>query len=147
MARGDAVLYPRISKQGPFTAEVPGAEHVEGESAPRRHIAAKNELKATPHPEITTTYENVLYGAKTYGNARAVGTRRLIKTHVENKKVKKMIDGEEQEVDKAWIYQELSGYSYMSFNEYKELALQLGAGLRKVGHEKGSKLHLFSHTR
>ena len=147
MAKGETVLYPRITKRGPFTVEVPGVEKIEGESVPRRHVSAKNELKTTPHPEITTTYENVLWAAKTHGNARAVGTRRLIKTHVENKKVKKMVNGQEQEVDKAWTYSELSGYSYMSFNEYKDLALQLGAGLRKIGHEKGSKLHLFSHTR
>lgn len=36
----------------------------------------------------------------TSSNAKAMGSRKLIKTHQETKKVKKMVDGEEREVDK-----------------------------------------------
>jgi long-chain acyl-CoA synthetase len=141
------VLLPKISKKGPFTVDASGYEKVEGETIPRRHVAAKDALRTIPNPEITTTYENLRYAAKTYGNAKAVGSRKLVKTHVETKTVKKIVNGEEQEVPKDWYYAELSGYTYMTFVEYEALALQLGAGLRKLGHEKGSRLHLFSNTR
>lgn len=33
-------------------------------------------------------------------NAKAMGSRKLVKTHQETKKVKKIVDGEEHEVDK-----------------------------------------------
>ncbi|KAM5432770.1 long-chain fatty acid-CoA ligase [Microsporum ferrugineum] len=143
----DTVFYPRILKKGPFTVEAAGYEPVEGETIPRRHPSAKDELLKTPHPDIATTYDNLRWSAKTYGNSKAVGSRKLIKTHVENKKVKRLVDGVEQEVDKEWTYFELSGYNYLTFAEYEQQALQLGAGLRKLGHEKGSRLHLFSSTR
>lgn len=71
----------------------------------------------------------------------------MIETHVENKKVKKIIDGKEQEVDKKWTYFELSGYTFMSFNEYYQMALSLGSGLRKLGMKQDDKLHLFAGTR
>lgn len=148
MGKKNEVFQPRITKKGPpFTVEASGYEKVDGETIPRRHPTAKNGLKLVPRPEITTTYENFRYAARTFGNAKALGTRRLIKNHVEKKKIKKMINGVEEEVEKEWIYPELSSYTYMSFVEYEKLALELGAGLRKLGHEKASRLHLYSHTR
>ncbi len=36
-----------------------------------------------------------------FGNAKAVGSRKLVRTHQETKKVKKIVDGEEREVDKS----------------------------------------------
>ncbi|ODH28871.1 hypothetical protein ACO22_03860 [Paracoccidioides brasiliensis] len=147
MAKRDGLLLqPRISKKPPFSVEVPGAEKVEGESIPRRHPAAKDGLLTKPRPEISTLYENLQWSVKQYGNAKAVGSRRIVNTHVENKKVKKMVDGVEQEVDKAWTYFELSGYTYLSFIEYEKLVLELGAGFRKLGLEKNSKIHLFAAT-
>ncbi|OJD17833.1 hypothetical protein AJ78_02074 [Emergomyces pasteurianus Ep9510] len=146
MAKKDTLLVPRISKKPPFSVEVTGVEKVEGETLPRRHPAAQNGLLSKPHPEISTLYELLRWAAKTYGNAKAVGSRRIIKTHVENKKVKKIVEGVEQEVDKQWTYFELSGYTYLSFIEFEKLVLQLGAGLRKLGLEKNSRVHLFAAT-
>ncbi|KAI1978533.1 long-chain fatty acid-CoA ligase [Ophidiomyces ophidiicola] len=146
MSKKDAVLYPRISKRGPFTIEAPGYEPVKGETIPRRHPTAKDGLKRSPDPEIATLYDNLRWSAKKYGNKKAVGSRKLIKTHVETRKVKKLIDGVEQEVDKDWTYYEYSGYTFMSYTEFETLALQMGAGLRKLGHEKDSRVHLFSAT-
>ncbi|KAL1955260.1 hypothetical protein VTO42DRAFT_8858 [Malbranchea cinnamomea] len=147
MGKKNEVFYPRITKKNPpFTVEASGYEKVEGETIPRRHPTAKHGLKLVPRPEVTTTYENFRFAARTYGNANALGTRRLIRNHIENKKIKKIVNGVEEEVDKEWIYPELGPYKYMSFVEYESLALQLGAGLRKIGHEKGSRLHLYSHT-
>jgi long-chain acyl-CoA synthetase len=143
----DATLYPRISKKPPFSVEAPDYEPVEGETIPRRNPVAKDALRTTPHQDIGTTFDNLRFSANKYGNARALGSRRLLRTIVENKKVKKMVDGVEQSIDKAWTYYELSGYTYMSFVEYEKLALELGAGLRKLGLERGGRLHLFGATR
>ncbi|KAJ5635091.1 Long-chain-fatty-acid--CoA ligase 1 [Penicillium longicatenatum] len=140
------VLQPRMVKKGPFSVEAPGYEPVAGETIPRRHPLAKDGLILRPSEDVATTYDNFRRSARLFGNNKAVATRKVIKTHVENKKVKKIVDGVETEVDKQWTYFELSGYTYMSFLEYEQLCLQLGAGLRKLGLEKDSRIHLYGAT-
>ncbi|BCR88402.1 long-chain fatty acid-CoA ligase FAA1 [Aspergillus chevalieri] len=146
MSKTDINLQPKMAKKPPFTVEVPGAEPVQGETKPRRHLRSKDDLILRPAEDVGTTYDVFRRSARLFGNAKAVGSRKLIKTHIENKKVKKVIDGVEKEVDKKWTYFEMSGYSYKSFVEYEQLALQLGAGLRKLGLEKDSKIHLYGAT-
>jgi long-chain acyl-CoA synthetase len=141
------VIYPCMVKKPPFSVEVSGCEPVEGETIPRRHPLAKDQLKLRPADDVATTFDIIKRGAQRFGNNKAVGMRRLLKTHVENKKVKKLVSGVEQEVDKKWTYFELSGYSYLSFVEYERLTLQLGAGLKKLGLEKDRKIHLYGATR
>lgn len=133
-------------KKPPFTVEVPGCEPVPGETIPRRLPKAKDGLILKPSEDVSTTYENFRRSARVFGNAKAVGSRRLIKTHVEKKKVKKIVDGQEQEVEKQWTYYEMSAYEYKSFVEYEQLALQLGAGLRKLGLEKDQRIHVYGAT-
>ncbi|KAI9875232.1 MAG: long-chain fatty acid-CoA ligase, partial [Watsoniomyces obsoletus] len=84
--------------------------------------------------------------ARKFGNAKAIGTRKIIQTHTENKKVKKIVDGQEQEVDKKWTYFELSPYSYISFIEYEQMALSCGAGLRNIGLNPRDMIHLYGAT-
>lgn len=134
-------------KRPPFTVEVSDYKKVDGETVPRRLPAAKDKLILRPAEDVATTYDIFRRGAKLFGKSHAVGSRRLIKTHIENKKVKKIIDGEEREVDKQWTFYEMSGYTYKSFIEYEQLALQLGCGLRKLGLEKDNKVHLYGSTR
>lgn len=141
------MLYPKMTKKGPFSVEASGYEKKEGESIPRRHPKSKDKLISKPSDEVSTVYENFRRSAAKFGNAKALGTRKLIKTHTENKKVKKIVDGQETEVDKKWTYFELSGYSYMSFVEYEKLALQCGSGLRNLGMEKDDKMHLYGASR
>jgi len=139
-------LIPRLSAKPPFSVEVPGQQPVEGETPVRRHPASVEKIIDKPAEDITTTYELVRKAAATYGNAKCIGSRKLVDTHVETKKVKKMVDGEEREVDKNWTFFELSPYEYITFTEYEALVLQLGAGLRKLGLEKGDRVHIFAAT-
>ena len=146
MSKRDLHIQPRMVKKGPFSIEAPGYEPVQGETIPRRHPNAKNGLILRPSDDVATTYDNFRRSARVFGNSKAVASRKLIKTHVENKKVKKIVDGQEQEVDKQWTYFELSGYTYKTFLEYEQLCLQLGAGLRQIGLEKNSRVHLYGAT-
>lgn len=145
--RMDGYVQPHLVKKPPFSVEASGYEKKEGETIPRRHPMAKDKLITQPSSEVKTVYDNFKRAASKFGNAKAIGTRRIIKTHVENKKVKKIVDGQEQEVDKKWTYYELSGYEYISFIEYEKLALDCGAGLRKLGISKENKMHLYGATR
>lgn len=137
---------PKVYKRGPYSVEAPGFKKVEGETIPRRNIRTKDKLAVTPEEGVNTTYDVVTRASKKFGNAKALGKRRLLKTHEENKKVKKTIDGKEQEVDKKWTYYELSKYEYMSFVEYEQLVHNVGSGLRKLGLQSPDRVHLFAAT-
>ncbi|KAK0621558.1 hypothetical protein B0T17DRAFT_494349 [Bombardia bombarda] len=139
-------LEPRMSTKPPFTVELPGQKAVEGETPVRRHPLSVEEIYSKPAPNISTVFELVLVNTAKYGNAKCMGSRKLVRTHQETKKVKKMVDGEEREVDKQWTFFELSGYEYMTFTEYERLTLQLGAGLRKIGLVKEDRIHIFAAT-
>jgi long-chain acyl-CoA synthetase len=146
MSLKDAVVYPRLMKKPPFSLEAPGYEAKEGETIPRRNPRTVDKLVTTPSPDITTIYDIIKKSSEKYGNAKALGSRKLIKTHQETKKVKKIVDGEEQEVDKKWTYFELSEYSYLSFSDYEKLVFQIGAGFRKLGLTKEDRIHIFAAT-
>jgi long-chain acyl-CoA synthetase len=60
--------------------------------------------------------------------------------------VKKIVDGEEREVEKKWTYFELGPYDYISFHDYEKLILQVGAGYRKLGLTKEDRIHIFAAT-
>ena len=136
-----------MTQKPPFTVEVAGYSPVPGETIPRLNIRFPDKLLSEPEEGISTIYDVMKCSAERYGTLKAVASRKLIKKHHEVKKVKKVVDGTVQEVDKNWTYFELSGYSYMNFKEYETLALQLGAGLRKLGLKTQDRLHLYAATR
>ena len=141
------ILLPQMSGKPPFTVEASGYEKVEGETIPRRHPASKDKLITTPSDDVKTIFDIIRRSAEKFGNAKALGSRKFIKTHTETKKVKKNVEGQVKEIEKKWTYSELGEYKYLSFVEYEKLVLQVGAGLRKIGMEKADRVHLFAATR
>jgi long-chain acyl-CoA synthetase len=133
-------------RPGPYTAEPAGAKKVDGETIPRRNLAAKDGLIMKPTDTVSTLYDILRNSAAKFGNAKAVGARKVVNIHEETKKVKKMIDGKEQEVDKKWQYFELSPYSYKSFVEFEKMALSIGSGCKALGFGPQDRLHLFAAT-
>ncbi|KAI1337420.1 long-chain-fatty-acid-CoA ligase 1 [Xylariaceae sp. FL0016] len=140
------LLQPKASAKTPYSIESPGATAKSGETKPRRLPQCKDGLITKPADDITTTYELLRVSVAKFGNAKAMGSRRLVRTHQESKKVKKVVDGKEQQVDKAWTYFELSPYDYMTYNDYERLALNVGSGLRKLGMAKDDRVHIFAAT-
>lgn len=146
MSLKNITVQPKIYHKPPFSVEVPGYEPVEGETIPRRNPHTVDKLVSTPSPEISTLFDIVKVSSAKFGNTKAVGTRKLVKTHNETKKVKKIVDGEEQEVDKTWTFFELGPYEYITYSQYEKLILQLGAGYRKLGLVKDDRVHIFAAT-
>ncbi|EKG10066.1 AMP-dependent synthetase/ligase [Macrophomina phaseolina MS6] len=140
------VPQPRAYKKGPFTVEAPGFEKVKGETIPRRNYRTKDALKMRPQEDVATVYDILKYSSAKFGNAKAVGSRKLIEEHTETKKVKKMVDGKEEQVDKKWTFFEYSPYEYMSFVEFEKTALQIGAGFRAIGLNSPDRVHIFAST-
>lgn len=138
----------RIAKDQipPFSVEVPGYRAVDGETIPRRNPQCIDKLLERPSENINTIFDILKHSSDKYGNAKALGSRKIIKTHNETKKIKKIVDGVEEEVMKQWTYYELGGYEYLSFHQYEKLALQIGAGYRKLGLVRDDRVHIFAAT-
>ncbi|CAD6500006.1 BgTH12-04111 [Blumeria graminis f. sp. triticale] len=141
-------VQPKISKDHipPFSVEVPGYAAIDGETIPRRNPNCIDKLRERPAEHITTIFDILQHSAENYGNAKALGSRKLIKTHNESKKINKLVDGAQQQVTKQWTYFELGGYEYISFHEFRKLALQIGAGFRKLGLKNEDRIHIFAAT-
>jgi long-chain acyl-CoA synthetase len=140
-------IEPHMSRRPPFTVEAPGCPSIPGETIPRRNARYPDRLLSRPEDSISTVFDIVQHSARKFGDRNAMGSRKLIKKHTEIKRTKKIVDGELQDVDKTWIYFELSSYTYLSFRQHETVALQLGAGLRKLGLVASDRLHLFASTR
>lgn len=140
------VPQPKMYKKPPFTVEVSGYTKVEGETTPRRHPSAKDKFAESPEEGIHTLYDIVKRSSKKFGNAKALGTRKLLKIHKETKKITKTVNGKEVTEDKEWQYFELSPYEYTSFVQYEKMTNNVGSGLRALGMKKDDRLHLFAST-
>lgn len=140
------VPQPKVYRKPPYSVEVEGVKKVEGETIPRRNVRTKDKLRTVPEEGINTVFDIVKRSGQKFGNAKALGKRRLIETHEETKKVKKMVDGKETEVDKKWTYYELTQYEYMSFTEYEQLAMKVGCGYRALGMKAEDRVHIFAAT-
>ncbi|KAK3398612.1 hypothetical protein B0T20DRAFT_213590 [Sordaria brevicollis] len=148
---------PKLVNKPPYTLEVAGQAPVQGETPVRRIPNFIDGLQSRPPnrrwgeketigEEIDTVYKLVKWAALAYGDSQCMGSRKLVNTHVETKKVKKMVDGEEREVDKNWTYFELGHYEFITFKQYEQLTLDVGAGLRAIGLNKGDRVHIFAAT-
>jgi long-chain acyl-CoA synthetase len=131
---------------GRVNTEVPGAQKVDGETIPRRNLRSKDGLIMSPTEGVETLYDVLHHASAKFGNAKAVGSRKIVDVHEETKKVKKMIDGKEQEVDKKWQYFELSPYEYKSFTEFEKICLDVGAAMKHLGFVPNDRLHIFAAT-
>ncbi|POS85232.1 hypothetical protein EPUL_003423, partial [Erysiphe pulchra] len=127
-------LQPKIAKDRipPFSVEVPDYKAVEGETIPRRNPRCLDKLIDQPGEEIKTMFDVLKRAAEKFGNAKHW--------------FKKIEDGVEKEVEKKWTYFEMSGYEYLSFYEFEELAMELGAGFRKIGLQRDDRVHIFAAT-
>lgn len=82
----------------------------------------------------TETMHDVLKeSAKKYPGRRQFGSRELIRTHQEEKNITRFINGNESIETKTWSFNELSGYSYMTYTEIEKTCLTLGSGLVNLG--------------
>lgn len=138
---------PRTTDKPPFSFPVPHAQVVEGETIPRRHPLALDGFLTVPEEGCNTLYDVLIRCGKKYGNERGFGTRKIVNKHIETKKIKKVVDGRDEYVSKDWTYFELSSYSYITYNEYVKLALELGSSFRKLGLGTGDKIHVYAATR
>jgi long-chain acyl-CoA synthetase len=137
------VLQPQTIKKGPYTVPAHGALPVTGETLPRRHPSAQHKLLQRPEQGISTVFDILERSAQKFGNADALGSRRVLDTHVETKRTP---DGHGGTVEKEWTFYELSDYTYISFEELRKRALRVGVAMRMLGLRRGDRVEVYGAT-
>lgn len=106
------------------------------ETSVKRHSSKSNEpLVSTPHPSINSLWDLVEYAATKHGCATAHGFRPVLED-VEN-----TFDGAKS------IRRQRGPYQWSSYNDYKDLVIQVGSGFRALGLNTGDKVHIYAATR
>jgi len=132
----------------PYSVEL-DSPHVDDQGPIRRlRTVAHGDLTTLipAYPNITTTYELVRNAVEEWRDKDCLGSRRHIKDHVEEKKIIKVVDGQEQTTTKKWIYAELSPYEFRTYRDIGTETSAIGAGLRKLGLKPGDYVGLYSDT-
>ena len=131
---------------GPFSVEVTDTS-AKGEGRIRRNrVVVNGDLLTTPRDNVSTVYELIQYSVNKYGDKNCMGHRNVLKEHIEEKMLTKMVDGHETQVPKKWTFWELSPYVYRSFKQVGEESAALGAGLRNLGLNPGDRIELYAGT-
>ncbi|EEB08740.1 long-chain-fatty-acid-CoA ligase [Schizosaccharomyces japonicus yFS275] len=117
-----------------------------GETHVYRSVHSAKGLLERPEEGINTVYDVLKRAITAHGNKDAMGWRKRIKTHVEEREVVKKIGDREVKEKKHWILYELGPYQYISFTRVYELACAAGAGLRQLNFQAGDRLLLFATT-
>ena len=113
---------------------------------PRRGYVNPKKLVDGNDADIPTVFDITKRAARLFPNQNGLGYRDLIKEHVENKEVTKMVKGKEVKEQKEWKYFELSDYKYMNYKEVLDDVLAVGSGLRALGLEKGKTFNIYATT-
>lgn len=132
-----------------YQLTVPVGEAKPGETAPRRKVTQKSGAVDKPLDSKATDVFGFFTECVGRNPSRnAMGWRNLLEIHSETKKIKKIINGQEETVDKEWLYYENSEYQYITYSELEQLVKQYGRGLVKFGitPNQHDKLHIFAST-
>jgi long-chain acyl-CoA synthetase len=136
-----------FSKKNRVTVEV--GEAKPGETAPRRNVGAKEFAWKTPGnmSNVDTIYTFFQWSVMQYGPRQAMGQRKIVNVHTEEKMVTKKVDGVDTQVAKKWNYFELSPYSFITYKELDTIVKQIASGLIHLGvkaHEE--RMHIYAQT-
>ena len=118
------------------------------ETAPRISSSVKKPIIRPLHYSCSTVYEFLLEAFEKGSNRDAMGWRDTIEIHEEKKMIQKRVDGKDTEVEKTWLYYEMSDYKYLNFVELTNIMHNVGRGLVNIGLEPASedKLHIYAST-
>ncbi|KAG5518539.1 hypothetical protein PMAC_002935 [Pneumocystis sp. 'macacae'] len=123
-----------------------GTETIKGESLIRRSVLSMDSLVTKPSDKINTIYDLLKKSSEDYGEKRALGTRKVIKLHTEEKVFIRIVNGKEEKAVKDWTYYELSDYEYITFKELYRKVHVIGSGLRALGFCKNDRIAMYAAT-
>lgn len=120
-----------------------------GETAPRRKTSQKDQALERPvECKATTLPEYIEECVSRYSTRNCMGWRDLLEIHNEKKTITKIVDGQEQEVEKNWTFYEFSKYKYSTYAETLETIRNFAKGLTELGLKPNQqdKLHIYAST-
>ena len=118
-----------------------------GETTIRRNAISPHALTETPHPSIHTIYELVQFNARRWGDLPCFGTRKVIQVHTETQfPASTKPEGQAVAPARVRMFWELGPFEYRSYNEVAQEGLNLGAGLRRLGLERGDRVNIYADT-
>lgn len=137
-----------VAVKRPYSVELSGPHpRSEGQVRRLRAVADGNLTKAIPgHPHILTVYDLVNNAVEQWRDKECLGSRRLAKSHEEEKNITQVINGIEQQISKKWVYSELSPYEYRTYRDLGAESKAVGAGLRKLGLDPGENVGVYADT-
>jgi len=112
-----------------------------GETKPHRNVMSA-ELTSSPGPGVKTATDIIKF-AETYGDRHLIGSRRLVKTHTEEKTLISK-DGKEQV--KKWTYYEMSKYEWITAGQFGTIVAEIGSGIHSLRYKPGDICILFAGT-
>jgi long-chain acyl-CoA synthetase len=132
----------------PYSLELTQTNTTDETPTRRLRTVIDQDLSSTipRYPYILTVFDLIGNAVHQWGDKECLGTRNLVKHHKEQKQVTKLINGVEQQINKTWVYSELSSFQYRSYHDLGTESAAVGAGLRKVGLEPGDKVGLYAET-
>jgi hypothetical protein len=126
----------------PYCSPVPSDVRVEGETPSFRNTKNLRSLRCTLQDGINTVIDIVHRAAETLPNDASLGSRRQIQIHT---RLGPMDSKGNQRILQV---PELSGYDFISYDEYKTLITIIGYGLIQLGlMPRRDKLCIWSQTR
>jgi long-chain acyl-CoA synthetase len=131
--------------QATFSVDV--SEGNANEGPVRRSIISPSALMTSPAEGVETLHDILEYASKTFKDRKGFGYRKLEDTISTTKEITKIVDGVEKKENKTWTYFQLSGYHYYTYMEAEQITKHVGAGLCKLGLNKGSKVQISASTR
>ena len=134
-----------IAAKDRTTKQTSESDKNEGETLVRRHITVGNgPLLEIPQPRVETLFDSLKAATEKFGDKPLMGQRDLIKLHKDTKTITKKIGGTNVEQTKIWSTYEMSGYNWISYNQFRDGALCIGRGLKSLGVD--GKLTIFACT-
>ena len=118
----------------------------EGEGGVRRNALHKDKLLTQPSDDVSTIPDVINHAVNRYPQKRAVGWRDIVKVHEEQKVVKKMVNGKEEEETKTWKYFELSDPQYWTFAQFGKAIDDVARGLVWLGISKDDVTNVYGQT-
>jgi hypothetical protein len=145
---GSIIATTTLALRRPYSLELESS-HPDNEGPVRRlRTSMEGDLSAKipGYAYILTVYDLAKSAQDEWGDKAALGSRKVVKQHAEQKQITKMINGVEQQVNKTWYYSELSPFYYRTYTDLGTESTAIGAGLRELGVNPGDNVGLYAET-
>ena len=146
---GSVLVVAAAAIQRPYSVALDEPKQPDEGPIRRLRSVASGELTETiSHlPQIRTVYDLVSNAVDRWDAKDCLGSRKVVRQIQEQKNLTKLVNGVETQVQKTWVYSELSPYGYRTYERFGIELHSVGSVLRKLGLKHGDKVGMYAETR